>query len=271
MSEDVQPEQSSSNADVGAPDIPAYTHDGWRGRSKLPGTVSVAGSRAELAANRIVRLAAGLATGDRIGSKDDLRRLTGVSVGTVNEAIKLAQARGVITSRPGPGGGLFVADPSPLARMNSWFRSAASDSAALGESIAIRDALAPMLVDEVLAGITDDDQDALDALAREVSRTRDGGDVAAFIWAVWNVHERFAQLGRSQLLDSLYLSIMDVGTSHLRAQLVDLAESGEARTIQLTGLARVTLDFVAALAVHDREAAVAALCATDPTMILRSE
>lgn len=270
MSEDAEAQQSST-ADAGAPDIPAYTHAGWRGRTELPGTVSVAGSRAELAANRIVRLAAGLATGERIGSKDDLRRLTGVSVGTVNEAIKLAQARGVITSRPGPGGGIFVADPSPLARMNSWFRSAASDSAALPESIAIRDSLAPLLVDEVLAGLTADDLSNLDALAHEVTRTRDDGDVSAFVWAVWNVHERFAQLGRSQLLDSLYLSIMDVGTSHLRAQLVDLAEAGTAPTVQLAGLATVTLDFVAALANGDRDAAIAALCATDPTMILRSE
>ncbi|MFF0452779.1 hypothetical protein [Nocardia africana] len=39
------------------------------------------------------------------------RVTTQASVGTINEAIKLAQTRGIITSRPGPGGGLFACDP----------------------------------------------------------------------------------------------------------------------------------------------------------------
>ena len=160
----------TDNADGGGgpdrdpPDIPAYTPDVWHHTSTLPGTMSVGGSRAEMAANHIARLAAGVQAGERIGSKDDIRHVCGVSVGTVNEAIKLAQERGIITSRPGPGGGIFASDPSPLSRMNGWFRSAASDYSALDEAIQIRDALAPLLVDEVLARITDADQRVLNAI-----------------------------------------------------------------------------------------------------------
>lgn len=234
--------------------------------SILPGTMSVGGSRAELAANRIARLAAGAKPGERIGSKDDMRQLCGVSVGTVNEAIKLAQARGVITSRPGPGGGIFALDPSPLSRMNGWFRSAASADSAVAESIQIRDALAPLLVDEVLARITDSDQRVLNDLLVEVRRARDAHDLAGFVWAAWNVHECFAGIGGSQLLDSLYLSIMDVGTSHLRAAL----EADETEPdVHLEGLATVVGDLVEALEKRDADAAVAALRSTDPTMILR--
>ena len=179
-----------------------------------------------MAADHIARLAAGVQAGDRIGSKDDIRHVCGFSVGTADQVIKIAQERGIITSRPGPGGGIFAADPSALSRMNGWFRSAASDYSALDEAIQIRDALASLLVDEVLARITDADQSDLNALLIEVRRTRDAHDLVAFVWAIWNVHEHFAGIGRSQLLNSLYLSIMDVGTSHLRARLEAGDETG---------------------------------------------
>lgn len=252
----------------GPPDDPAYSPELWHRASTLPGTVSVSDSRAQAAADKIARLAAGRPAGERIGSKDDIRRLCGVSVGTVNEAIKLAQERGVITSRPGPGGGIFACDPSPLSRMNGWFRSAASDYAALDESIQIRDALAPLLVDEALARITEADCRTFGELLAEVQRARAAHDVVGFIWAVWNVHEHFAGIGRSQLLDSLYLSIMDVGTSHLRARLDDHPPGSEPR-VDLDGLAEVVEDFVAALDRRDAPAAVDALRRTDPSMILR--
>ena len=187
----------TDNADGGGgpdrdpPEIPAYSPDVWRHTSTLPGTMPVGGSRAEMAANHIARLAAGVQAGERIGSKDDIRHACGVSVGTVNEAIKIAQERGIITSRPGPGGGIFASYPSPLSRMNGWFRAAASEYSALDEAIQIRDALAPLLVDEVLARITDADQRVLNGLVLEVRRTRDAHDLVGFVWAVWNVHELF--------------------------------------------------------------------------------
>ena len=266
----------TDNADGGggpdrdSPEIPAYTPEVWHHTSPLPGTMSVGGSRAEMAADHIARLAAGVQAGDRIGSKDDIRHVCGFSVGTVNEAIKIAQERGIITSRPGPGGGIFAADPSALSRMNGWFRSAASDYSALDEAIQIRDALAPLLVDEVLARITDADQDDLNALVLEVRRTRDAHDLVGFVWAVWNVHEHFAGVGRNQLLNSLYLSIMDVGTSHLRARLEAGDETGQCEpAVFFEGPAEVVEDFVAALAAQDADACVDALRRTDPAMILR--
>ncbi|WP_244882504.1 FadR/GntR family transcriptional regulator [Gordonia desulfuricans] len=258
---------SDDDPDSGAPDIPAYTPEMWRRPINLPGTVSIGLSRAEQAANQIARLAAGTPAGERIGSKDDIRQITRVSVGTVNEAIKLALERGVITSRPGPGGGIFAADPSPLSRMNGWFRSAAEDSSALAESIQIRDAIAPLVVTEALSMLTDDDVREMRTRVDHMRRTRDEHDISGFVWAAWHVHEHLASVGHSQLLNSLYLSIMDVGTSHLRAQL----EAVDGRTpVYLDRLAEVVEQLVDALAAHDADAAVAALCRTDPTMILRA-
>lgn len=264
--------ENSEGLGAGTPDIPALAPELWNRPATLPGTVAVGGSRAESAANQIGRLAANVPTGERIGSKDDIRRLCGVSVGTVNEAIKLAQARGVITSRPGPGGGIFALDPSPLSRMNAWFRSAASADASLEQSIQIRDALAPLLVDEALAQITDADQRNLTSLMVDLRVTRDDNDVVGFVWAAWNIHEYFAGLGSNKLLDSLYLSIMDVGTSHLRARLADRNEEGPGhRAIQLDHLATVVEDLVDALCRRDANAAIDALRRTDPTLILQPD
>lgn len=239
---------------------------------RLPGTVSSGESRAELAAGRIARLAADHRPGERIGSKDDLRRLCDVSVGTFNEAIKLAVERGSISSRPGPGGGIFATDPSPLSRMNGWFRDAAAGGDdMLRESLEIRNALAPLLVSEVFARLSDDDLADFDGLLDDLHRSREARDVTGFIWAAWNVHERFASLGRSQLLDSLYVSIMDVGTSRLRTLLREAEAHGRHTVLYFDGLTRVIEEFVEALGTRDADGTVDALRRTDPTMVLRPD
>ncbi|MFW0793392.1 FCD domain-containing protein [Gordonia sp. CPCC 205515] len=253
------------------PDIPALTPEIWHGAMNLPGTVPVGLSRAELAANKIARLSGDHQPGDRIGSKDDLRQVCQVSVGTINEAIKLALERGIITSRPGPGGGIFAAEPPPLSRMNGWFREAAGDVTALPESIQIRDALAPLLVSEVMTRLTDADIDEFNDLLGAVHKAHDRRDVPGFIWAAWNVHEHFAGLGRSQLLDSLYLSIMDVGTSHVRARLQQADDDGTRDVaVYFEDFAQVIEDFVVALSNRDAPAAIDALRRTDPSMMLRA-
>ncbi|MFH8559453.1 hypothetical protein [Streptomyces sp. NPDC017988] len=76
-------------------------------------------SRAEQAAQRIAALAEAAEPGARLGTKEALRALCSVSVGTFNESLRLLQARGQVTMRPGPGGGVFVAAQSPMARLGN--------------------------------------------------------------------------------------------------------------------------------------------------------
>ncbi|MFC9833014.1 hypothetical protein ACFVKB_04180 [Rhodococcus sp. NPDC127530] len=53
----------------------------------------------------------------------------------------------------------------------------------------------------------------------EVRRTRNSQAVSDFVWACWELHAYLAGIGKGLLLDTLYLSIMDVGVSYLRAVL----------------------------------------------------
>ena len=54
-------------------------------------------------------------SGERLATKDDLRKRFRVAVATVNEAMRRLETRGLIEARPGPGGGVFVARPAGAA------------------------------------------------------------------------------------------------------------------------------------------------------------
>ena len=76
-------------------------------------------SRGESAAAELIAIAEAAAPGDRLGSKEELRARCAVSVGTFNEALRIAQSRGVVLVRPGPGGGVFAAAQSPMVRLGN--------------------------------------------------------------------------------------------------------------------------------------------------------
>ena len=109
------PTATGENADV--------DHDMWvslrasvgRARADGPGN----SNRSEYAAALLAKLAERSSPGARLGTKVQLREMCEVSVGTFNEAVKLAQSRGYVTSRPGPGGGIFAAEPSAMVRLGT--------------------------------------------------------------------------------------------------------------------------------------------------------
>src|SRR3546814_2652311 len=85
---------NSSQGDPLATKEPVGTEDdvvGQRERSSTP-------SRAEAAAEQIAELARSAAPGTRLGSREELRALCGVSVGTLHEALRLLQSTSEIRS-----------------------------------------------------------------------------------------------------------------------------------------------------------------------------
>src|SRR2546430_9196320 len=106
-------------------DIPALRREDWEPRRwrQL--------SRPEQAAEEIATLAANLEPGARLGTKDEIRAHCGVSVGTFNEALRLAQQRGIVRVKSGPGGGLFADRQSPLVRLGNSMLAVDQDAASV--------------------------------------------------------------------------------------------------------------------------------------------
>ena len=96
-------------------------------------------TRTELAAARLAAIAGAARPGDRLGSKEELRIQCGVSVGTFNEAIRLLQARKLVTVRPGPGGGLFAAEQPPMVRLGNSVLALDAEQTSVADAIRIRE------------------------------------------------------------------------------------------------------------------------------------
>ena len=63
--------------------------------------------------------------GARFGLRSTLIERYAVSANVMNEALRILRDRGVVTVRPGPQGGVFVAHPPPQLRLGAidlWFR-----------------------------------------------------------------------------------------------------------------------------------------------------
>ena len=178
------------------------------------GERSSAPSRAEGAADRIAALVARTEPGARLGTKDDLRSLCQVSVGTFNEALRLLQSRGLVTVRPGPGGGLFAAEQSPMVRLGNTVLALDAGQTDVADAIRIRDALDPLLIEDALwHGSPADIADLRKELA-VMERAVQAEDARAFVHANWHLHARIAVISPNPLLHSLYSSLLEVIESH---------------------------------------------------------
>jgi DNA-binding FadR family transcriptional regulator len=172
-----------------------------------------------MAADRIADLASGLAPGTRLGTKGQLRARCEVSVGTFNEALRLLQARGLVTVRQGPGGGLFAAEQSPMVRLGNSVLALDADQTSVADAIRIRDALDPLLVEDALWYASPADIASMREKLSEMAAAAYGGDAIGFIHANWALHARIAAVSPNPILWSLYSSLLDLIESHTLAVL----------------------------------------------------
>jgi DNA-binding FadR family transcriptional regulator len=188
-------------------DAPAFRRSDWQlPSSPLPAT------RPEQAAEQLAELAASAEPGTRLGTKDELRALCGVSVGTFNEALRLAQARGLVTVRAGRIGGLFASRQSPIVRLGNSVLAIDEDATSVAERI--RDALDPLLVEDAVRHASASDAGALRECLVRMRAAADALDGIEFIHANWALHARIAEISPSAMLRSFYLSLLEMIEAH---------------------------------------------------------
>ena len=200
-------------------DAPALRPQDWR-RPVAPDVRSAPRlSRGESAAALLISIAEAAQPGDRIGSKEELRSRCSVAVGTFNEAVRIAQSRGVVTVRPGPGGGVFVAAQSPMVRLGNSVLALDADQTPVAEAVRIRDALEPLLIEDALWHASPADISELREILTDMASAADRDDPIGFVHANWSLHARIAAVSPNAILRSLYVNLLDQIETHTLAVL----------------------------------------------------
>jgi GntR family transcriptional regulator, transcriptional repressor for pyruvate dehydrogenase complex len=166
-------------------------------------------SRAEALARELEEeISAGLlTTGDRIGTKEQLRQRFNVAAATVNEAVKLLDTRGLIEARPGPGGGVFVAGPASRMRSGPLIMGFEWTEATTADYHEVRGALEPLICRHAARNHTDWDIRALQAILAKMQESLDNPQVYMRYNTIF--HRRIAKLTSNAPLRSLYLTLLD--------------------------------------------------------------
>jgi DNA-binding FadR family transcriptional regulator len=172
-------------------------------------------SRAALLADHIeAAIAAGaIAAGSRLGTKEDLRRTYDVAYGTLNEALRMLQERGYLTSRTGPGGGLFASSPTANLRLSQLilgFR----EGGTLADCAIVRHALEePVTLDAARSRTRADIADLETIMTRMTAAC---GDARDYLYENWQLHRRIAQICSNRILGNLYVTLLDASESELQ-------------------------------------------------------
>ncbi|MFC6879067.1 MULTISPECIES: FadR/GntR family transcriptional regulator [Actinomadura] len=225
-------------------------------------------SRAEMAAQRVAALAQSAEPGSRLGTKEALRTLCEVSVGTFNESLRLLQARGLVTVRPGPGGGIFTAEPSPMVRLGNSVLALDAQQTGVADAVRIRDALDPLLIEDALWHASPADIAALRRRLEAMERAVADADPVAFVHANWGLHARIADISPNALLRSLYKNLLDLIESHTLGVLPGGEQPLAEYVVQRH---RLHADLVDALDRRDRDEALRLIEAHNTTGAVRAD
>ncbi|MDJ0105520.1 FCD domain-containing protein [Rhodococcus erythropolis] len=210
-------------------------------------------SRTEQATSAIEQLVKRSPNGTRLGTKRELQEQCGVAKGTFNEALRILQARGVITVRSGPGGGLFAATPTPLARLGNSLLALDSDGADVADAVRIRDALDPLLIDDALENSSAADITRMRATLNAMQTAIDDDKPTEFVKANWDLHGVIAGISPNLILKSVYLSLLELIESHTVSV---LPAAGESLSEYICERHQLHVDLVDALDVRDRARAL---------------
>jgi DNA-binding FadR family transcriptional regulator len=148
-----------------------------------------------------------IATGDRLGTKDDLRKRYDVAYGTLNEALRILQQRGYVTSRTGPGGGLFATIPTSSERLRHLL-SVFPETGTLRDCAEVRHALEAAVTADATRSRTRADIAELRRILKRMAATAQD-DGSEYLHENWRLHRRIAECAKNRILANLYITLLD--------------------------------------------------------------
>ena len=149
-------------------------------------------------------IAASLKPGDVLSTEADLLSEYDVSRPTLRESLRMLEAQGVVSLRPGPGGGVMVGKPSidMLAHALSVFLYL--QGVPFGTVLKARGVIEPALAHE--AALNGDDAE-FDEMQASIDRMAALDDQNAFVEENRTFHHLVAQASRNKVLESFWEAI----------------------------------------------------------------
>jgi DNA-binding FadR family transcriptional regulator len=178
-------------------------------------------SRAEAVARRLEDEIRGdaIVAGQRLGTKSELRDRFHVAAGTLNEALRLLEMRALVQLRPGPGGGVFAASPSPQVRLSHLVLGFRGGGSASADCLTVRNALELPIALDAARHRTKRDLADLERILADMETSR--REPLAFLKANWALHRRLAEISRNAVLQSIYVTLLDFLEEELEAVSAD--------------------------------------------------
>jgi DNA-binding FadR family transcriptional regulator len=148
-----------------------------------------------------------LVPGTRLGTRRDLGEQLGVAPSTISEAIKLLEDRGRVSTRTGPRGGVFVAEPSLTLRLARSMMQVSGARGEVADALAVRDVLEPAVIEAAAAA--GHNRAELTELRRAMRAMRSARDTADFYRRNLEFHAEIAALCRNDVLRTIYEGLLN--------------------------------------------------------------
>lgn len=187
-----------------------------------------------------------IAEGAPLPPERDLVLETGLSRGSVREALRILQTEGLVTTRTGRAGGSVACRPGDDALARHITQYVQGRSITLASLLQVREVVEPSIAALAAINRTDEELAGLAGIVARLEATFD--DVPAFLAENVNWHVAVAAASHNELLKA-FLSAISVMV--LRASLAENFASKEIRTLALRALCRIQ----EAIAARDAEAA----------------
>jgi DNA-binding FadR family transcriptional regulator len=153
-----------------------------------------------------------LRAGSRLGTRAELAGRFGVAPTTIAEAVRVLEVKGLITTRTGPQGGVFVARPTAQAVIGNGFLNLQDVTSTAIDCVRVIDALEPAVAQAAAEHRSVADAEDLNRLLEQLRATWD--DRVAGLRANWRLHRRIAEIVPNPVLKTVYLNLLAYVESH---------------------------------------------------------